>query len=49
MPRDPVSEAASLFGAMGGKAGTGKAKKRSRAHYRRMVKIRLAKAKRKDA
>lgn len=39
------SKIAALLGSLGGKAGTGKAKKRSAAHYARMVKIRLAKKK----
>jgi len=38
-----LSQAASLMGKIGGKRGTGKVKRRSKAHYRKMVQARMSK------
>jgi hypothetical protein len=39
-----LSQAASLMGKIGGKHGTGKVKRRSKAHYKKMVEARRKKA-----
>ena len=41
------SEVASLFASIGGRNGKGAKKRRSKAHYKRMVAIRLANAEKK--
>lgn len=43
MSQSLISKAASLMGRKGGKAGTGKAKRRSAAHYKRLAELRRAK------
>lgn len=50
MEIDPkkVSEAAKIFGAVGGRSGTGDAKRRSPEHYKRTLPLMLA-ARRKKA
>lgn len=48
--KSEASEAAAALGAIGGKRGTGLAKRRPQAHYDQMVRARLlANAKRKKA
>lgn len=44
-----LNHAAKVFASRGGKAGTGAAKRRSKAHYRRMVEARIAANKKKKA
>ena len=49
LSEDILKQAAKIFASRGGRGGTGAAKRRSKAHYRRMVEVRLANAKKKKA